>query len=457
MKSESSSSLSRRSLLGKSAIAFGGIQFLDFPVFGEEAPSNRLNLVGIGVGGMGKGNLSGCSKENIAVLCDVDQRYSARVRSTYANARFYVDYREMLDSESDLDGAVIATPDHTHAVITQAVMDKGLHVYTQKPLTHSVHEARVLTRMAAEKPEIQTQMGNQGRSSNDIRRLKEWIDAGAIGNVTEVHAWTDRPVGGQAWSTFPLTGRPKETPEMPDLLDWDLWLGPAPERPYHPVYHPGTWRGFYDFGTGPLGDMGCHILDPSFYALDLGAPTAVEATSTHWEKAISEETYPRATRVRYHFPARDGKPPVTLNWSDGRLLPFRPEGVGNEVKLPDSGALLVGDEGVILHGSHGAGGLTLLSAKNKEAFLANEPPKTIPRVEGRHEEDWIRACKDGKPACSSFSYGGALTEMVLLGVLAIRVPNQRLEWDPQAMRFSNHDDANKLVHPPYRDGWTLRG
>ena len=169
------------------------------------------------------------------------------------------------------------------------------------------------------------------------------------------------------------------------------------------------------------------------------------------------ETYPRATMVRYHFPARNGKAPVTLNWTDGRLIPFRPKGVGNDVKLPASGALLVGDEGVILHGSHGAGGLTFLSGKNKDSFLANQPPKTIPRVEGRHEEDWIRACKDGKPASSNFSYGGALTEMVLLGVLAIRVPNQRLEWDPKAMKFPNHDAANKLIHPPYRDGWTLRG
>ena len=203
--------------------------------------------------------------------------------------------------------------------------------------------------------------------------------------------------------------------------------------------------------------MGCHILDPAFYALDLGAPTAVEATSTHWEEHIRSETYPRATRVRYHFPARGDRAPVTIHWSDGRLLPFRPEGVGNDVKLPASGALLIGDEGVILHGSHGAGGLTLLSAKNKEAFLANQPEPTIPRVEGSHEGDWIRACKDGQPASSSFAYGGALTEMVLLGVLAIRVPNQRLEWDPEAMRFPNHDAASELVHTPYREGWALRG
>jgi predicted dehydrogenase len=425
-------------------------------VFGQNAPSNKLNLAGIGIGGMGKANLNNCSGENIVALCDVDPGFSAPVRNTYSNARFYQSYVEMLETEKDLDGVVIATPDHTHAVITQAAMDKNLHVYCQKPLTHTVHEARVITKAAAKNPGLQTQMGNQGRSSETIRLLKEWLDAGAIGNVTEVHAWTDRPVGGDPWSTFPLTGRPAETPPAPDQMDWDLWLGPAPYRPYHPIYHPLTWRGFYDFGTGPLGDMGCHILDPSFYALDLGAPTAVEATSTHWEEAVSSETYPRATQVRFHFPARKGKPPVTINWSDGRLLPFRPKGVSNDVKLPGSGALLIGDEGVILHGSHGAGGLKLLPEEKMTAFLTNRPPQSIPRVKGSHEGDWIRACKDGKPACSNFSYGGALTEMVLLGVLAIRTPNQRLEWDGPSMRFTNHEAANALINPAYREGWKLR-
>ncbi|MCB1120567.1 MAG: Gfo/Idh/MocA family oxidoreductase [Verrucomicrobiae bacterium] len=436
-------------------MAAAGIQFLTYPVFGESAPSNKISLAGVGIGGMGKANLNNCSDENIVALCDVDPVFSREVRATYPQARFYTDYREMLSAEKELDGVVIATPDHTHALITLAAMEKGLHVYTQKPLTHSLHESRVLTKAAAKAPHIQTQMGNQGRSSETIRLLKEWLDAGAIGNVTEVHAWTDRPVGGQPWSTFPLTGRPQETPPVPENLDWDLWLGPAPYRPYHPIYHPLTWRGFYDFGTGPLGDMGCHILDPSFYALELGAPSAVEATSTHWEEGVSEETYPRATRVRYHFPARGNKPAVTLNWSDGRLLPFRPKGVSNEVKLPNSGALLIGDEGVIMHGSHGAGGLQIIPEAKMNAFLAKRPPKTIPRVKGSHEGDWIRACKDGQPASSNFSYGGPLTEMVLLGVLAIRVPNQRLEWDSRAMRFTNHEAANALVNPPYREGWKL--
>lgn len=442
--------------MGSAAATAASFQFLTTPVFGQNAPSNKLNLAGIGIGGMGKANLNNCSGENIVALCDVDPSFSAPVREKYPTARFYGDYQEMLDSEKDLDGVVIATPDHTHAVITQAALDKGLHVYTQKPLTHSVHEARVLMKAAANAPGIQTQMGNQGRSSETIRLLKEWLDAGAIGNVTEVYAWTDRPVGGQPWSTFPITGRPSDTPPVPEHLDWDRWLGPAPYRPYHPIYHPLSWRGFYDFGTGPLGDMGCHILDPSFYALELGAPTTVEATSTHWEEDVLGETYPRATQVRYRFPARNGKPPVTINWSDGRLMPFRPKGVSNDVNLPNSGALLIGDEGVLMHGSHGAGGLKLLPEKRMSAFMANRPAKTIPRVKGSHEDDWIRACKDGNPACSNFSYGGALTEMVLLGVLAIRVPNQRLEWDGPSMSFKDHAMANALINPPYREGWELR-
>lgn len=448
--------LSRRKFLSNTALAAGGIQFLTHPVFGQDAPSNKLNLAAVGIAGMGKANLKNCAGENIVALCDVDFEFSKEVRETYSTARFYTDYREMLDTETDLDGIVVATPDHTHAVITQAAMEKGLHIYCQKPLTHSVHEARVLTKEAARRPELMTQMGNQGRSTETIRLLKEWLDAGAIGNVTEVHAWTDRPVGGDPWSTFPVTGRPDETPPVPDGLDWDLWLGPAPYRPYHPVYHPQSWRGFYDFGTGPLGDMGCHILDPAFFALELGAPIMIEATNSHWEEHVENETYPRATRVRYHFPARKGRPPLTINWSDGRLMPFRPKEIPNDEYIPGSGAIMIGDEGVLMHGSHGAGDLKIFPESRRTSFMANRPPRTIPRVKGSHESDWIRACKDGEAACSDFSYGGPLTEMVLLGVAAIRVPNQRLEWDGDAMKFSNSEAANALLNPPYREGWQLK-
>jgi len=448
-------SLSRRKFVSTAAASSAfGFQFANHPVFGQEAPSNKLRLAGIGVGGMGYGNMKRCLSEEIVALCDVDSRYSARMQKERPNAAFFTDYREMFESVDDLDGVVIATPDHTHAVITMEAIRRGVNVYCQKPLTHTVKEARLITE-AARKAGVQTQLGNQGRSSESIRQMKEWIEDGAIGNVTEVYAWTDRPVGGRSFSTFPVQARPSDEPPVPENLDWDLWLGPAQNRPYHPVYHPGTWRAFLDFGTGPLGDMGCHILDPSFYALDLGFPSSVEGSSSHWEEKVAAETYPRASLVRYHFPARGNRPPVTLNWSDGRLLPWRPKGVSNEVKLPASGALIVGDEGVMMHGSHGAGGLRILPEEKHKAYQAKLPPKTIPRVEGSHEGDWIRACKDGKPASSNFDYGGPLTEMVLLGVLALRVPNQRLEWDEKAMKFNDHETATALVHPPYREGWTL--
>jgi hypothetical protein len=215
------------------------------------------------------------------------------------------------------------------------------------------------------------------------------------------------------------------------------------------------WRSFYDFGTGALGDMGCHILDPSFYALDLGSPTVLEGSTTHWKDDVKNETFPRASILRMEFPARGNKPPVKLNWTDGRLLPGRPKEVPNDVELPASGAMLIGDEGVILHGSHGAHNIRIFPEAKRQAFLQNRPPKTIPRVKGTHESDWIRAIKTGEPACSDFNYGGALTEMVLLGVLAMRVPNQRLEWDTKTMQFNNHEVANALVHPPYRAGWAM--
>lgn len=454
--------LSRRAFLGKSATSLAGIQFLTHSVFGEQAPSNKLNLACIGAFGMGMANLYNCRSENIVALCDVDTDAEAAESSwarldweTRPEVRMYTDFRELLDSETDLDGVIIATPDHTHAVIAMAVLAKGLHVYCQKPLTHTLREARTVTQ-AALNSGVVTQMGNQGKSAESIRLLKEWIEDGAIGNVTEVHAWTDRPVGGNPWSDFPIVARPEATPPIPETLDWDLWLGPAQERPYHPIYHPKNWRGFIDFGTGALGDMGCHILDPAFYALDLGPPDVVEATTTHYKEEVMRETFPRASRVRYHFPARGSKPPVTLNWSDGRLLPFRPEGIPNDVKIDSqAGAIIIGDEGVIMHGGWGASGLRIFPDSRRKAYLADRAPKTIPRVKGTHEEDWLKACKGLRPCCSPFEYGGALTEMVLLGVLAIRKPNVRLEWDSPSMTFPNFPEADALVHSPYREGWTL--
>ena len=445
---------SRRRFIGTAASGAFAMQFLTHPVFGQDAPSNKLRLAGIGIGGMGAGNMRQCEKEEIVALCDVDSNYAAGVFKRYPDARRYRDYRELFAKEEDLDGVVIATPDHTHAVITMEALRQGAHVFCQKPLTHTVVEARTVTEFAR-KSGLQTQMGNQGHSSEGIRLLKEWVADGAIGNITEVHAWTDRPVGGNPWSDFPIQERPKDTPPVPDGFDWDLWLGPVAERPYHPIYHPKTWRGWVDFGTGSLGDMGCHILDPAFYALELGSPVMVEGTSSHFEPALMREAFPRASMVRFRFAARKGMPPVTLHWYDGRLKPLRPAILKSDPKLPSSGAMLVGDEGVIVHGSHGAGSLRILPDEKMAAYKRRLPEKTIPRVKGGHEGDWLRACKDGRPASSSFDYGGPLTELVLLGMAALRRPNQQLEWDTTALQFSNNDEANQLLHSSYREGWSL--
>jgi predicted dehydrogenase len=423
---------------------------------GKTSPNEKLNIAAIGIGGMGKGNIQACEDENIVALCDVDSQHAAPVFEKYPNASRYADFRKMFDKEADnIDAVIVATPDHTHAVIGIAAMRLKKHLYCQKPLAHSLHEVRLMTETAREYG-VQTQMGNQGHSSNAIRRLCEWVWDGAIGPIREVHAWSDRPVGGDPWSDFPLDGRPSETPPVPDHLDWDLWLGPAPERPYHPIYHPLTWRGFIDFGTGPLGDMGCHILDPAFWALKLGHPTTVQATNTHTDPAIAAETYPRACIVRYDFPEREGMPPVKLTWYDGRLLPPVPPGMDPRFEFGSNGALYVGDDGYIIHGSHGAGAVRILPRAKARAYEMPEP--TIPRVaegSGAHERDWLRACKDGNPASSNFEYGGPLTEMVLLGVLAIRQPNKRLEWDGPSQTITNDEDANALVNPPVRAGWEL--
>ncbi len=444
--------LSRRRFVSNSTMAAFSFHYIPSRLLGKDAPSNKLNIACVGIGGMGASNLQACKSENIAALCDVDSQYAEKIFARYPDAKVYKDYRLMLEKEKDLDAIIVATPDHTHAVITMAALEAGKHVYCQKPLTHTIHEARKI-REAARQSKVQTQMGNQGHSSDEIRQLKEWLADGVIGKVTEVHAWTDRPAGGDPWSTFAVQAMPKETPPVPDTLDWNLWLGPVPYRPYHPDYHPLKWRAWLDFGTGALGDMGCHILDPAFYALDLGAPLSIQATSTHWEKDVESQTFPRASIVRYLFPAYGSRPAVKLTWYDGRLMPPIPPDLEPNKKLPSSGALIIGEKGTIVHGSHGAAGLHLLPESRMDSY--SRPPKTIPRVTGSHEMDWVRACKDGSPASSTFEYGGALTEMVLLGMIAIRVKNQPLEWDGSSMRFKNSDKANELLHIPYRDGWKL--
>jgi predicted dehydrogenase len=451
------SKLSRRNFLKTSGAAAGAAMAFNIvpsSVLGADAPSNKLNIAGIGIGGMGNGNLNGCVDENIYALCDVDSKYAAHVFKKHPKAKVYEDYRVMFDKEKDIDAVVIATPDHTHAVITMEAMRRGKHVYCQKPLTHTVFESRKIAE-AAKRYGVVTQMGNQGHSSDNTRRLKEYLEDGAIGDVKQVYGWTDRPVGGQVWSDFAVKARSKDTPPIPDTLNWDLWLGPVAHRPYHPDYVPTKWRAWQDFGTGPLGDMGCHILDPSFWALDLGAPDTVQATTSHWEKDIKNETFPRASLVRFTFPARGKRPAVKLDWSDGRLMPPVPEFMDPRQKFPNSGALLMGEKGAIMHGSHGASSMRILPETQHKEYSQNPAKEKYQRVGTWHVKDWLRACKGGRACCSPFEYGAALTEMALLGMCAIRMPNKFLRWDTKALKFTNNEKANELLHIDYRQGWKL--
>ena len=452
----SNSDKSRRKFLKKS-IVIPSIFIVPRHVLGGTgytSPSDKLNIAGIGVRkwGMGSGNLSQCESENIVALCDVDYKSSVPTFNKYPKAKVYKDFRIMLENQTDIDAVVVATPDHNHAVITMMAMKMGKHVYCQKPLTHTVYEARAITE-AARKYKVQTQMGNQGRSSDEIRKLKEWIDDGAIGPVRELYAWTDRPIGGNAWDTFAVKAKSKEKPPIPDGLDWDLWLGPAKYRDYHPDYHPLTWRAWIDFGTGSMGDMGCHILDPAFYALELGAPSEIQATSTHYIPEIESQTYPSASIVRMKFPKRGNHPELKLTWSDGRIQPPVPDEFSNGEQFTLSGAMLIGDNGKITHNSHGASGVKIIPEEKMLEY--NQPKSYIPRVNTSHEKDWIRACKDGNPASSSFEYGGPLTEMALLGMIAIRCKNEKLLWDSKNLRFTNNEKANSLLHKEYRKGWSL--
>jgi predicted dehydrogenase len=320
---------------------------------GFKAPSDKLNIACVGIGGMGKSNVERCETENIVALCDIDKKYSEPVWMKYPRAKNYSDFRVMLEKQKDIDAVIIATPDHTHAVIAMAAMQLGKHVYVQKPMTHSVYEARKLTE-AARKYKVVTQMGNQGHSNDGTRLLCEWIWDGAIGDVHEVHAWTNRPV----WPQGVEVDRPQDTPQVPPTLDWDKWLGPAPQRPYHPDYLPESWRAWWDFGTGSLGDLGCHVLDAAFWALNLKYPESVEGNiSTYWGgfweyTEPKNEMYPRSTIVRFKFPARKGLPPVKLTWWDGGLLPPRPEELeeGRRMGDEDGGLLFIGDKGTIMVG-----------------------------------------------------------------------------------------------------------
>jgi predicted dehydrogenase len=411
-------------------------------------PSEKMNVAGIGIGGMGAANLGNLQDENIVALCDVDHGYAAGTIQRYPRARLYKDYREMLDKQKDIDGVVVATPDHTHAMISIAAMKAGKHVYCQKPLTHDVYESRMMAKAAREN-KVATQMGIQGHSMEGHKLICEWIAAGLIGEVREVDAWcslTYYPWGHAGWSSQ-WGERPKETPPLPAGLEWDLWIGPAPMRPYHRAYHPATWRCFWDFGCGMMGDRGAHTLDPVVSALKLGAPTSVEATSC----GNTPEVHPLSAIVTFQFPSRESLPPVKLTWYEGTRPP-RPADLEDGRNVPaEGGAFFKGSRGTLMCGVYGEGARIIPEAKMKEARL---PPKTLPRVHGSHEQDWVRACKTGQAAGADFAYSGPLTETCLLGNIAKRV-DARIVWDAEKLQVTNLPDANKYVRTERRKGWEL--
>jgi len=444
--------LSRRAFLGGVGAA-GGLAVLPrclVAAGGAPAPSGKLNVACIGVGGRGHDNLQGIGGEsavNIVALCDVDAGRLESAAKQFPGARQHRDFRRMFDEmEKGIDAVAVSTPDHTHAVAVMAAIRRRKHVYCEKPLAHSVAEIRAIMKAARDQKVI-TQLGNQGHSSDSIRMLCEWIWDGAIGPVHTVHAGC-----GMVYSKIDELARLKEQHAVPATLDYDLWLGPAQFRPYHPAYLPGAWRGWLPFGTGVIGDWVCHVVDPVFWALDLGAPATIQAQARGYDPAAHADTCPRGTVIKYVFPAKGRRGPVTLFWYDGTEKLPRPPEMEAERKIAETGAIVLGERGGIMYGSHGAGGLRIFPEEKMRAY--RQPAKTLPRVRGHHQ-DWLQAIRDGRQAGSNFDYGGPLAELALLGVIAFRMLGRELKWDALAARFTNCPEANACLNPPYRKPWTL--
>ncbi|MGC8784098.1 MAG: Gfo/Idh/MocA family oxidoreductase [Armatimonadota bacterium] len=435
-----SQKMDRRTFLKGAAI--GGLSFLflrDSRLAFAYQQNEKLNIAMIGAGGRGRGNLDGVLSENIVALCDVDERLAYSAQQAVPNAKFFKDFRKMLEQmRKEIDAVVVSTPDHTHAVAAAMAIRMGKHVYCEKPLTRTIWEARML-RDLARRYKVATQMGNQGTASNELRQGVEVIQSGVLGKVTEVHVWSNRPIWPQG------IARPKEEMIIPDGLDWDLWLGPAPKRPYHEAYHPFKWRGWIDFGTGAIGDMACHTMNMAFWALNLRDPVSIEAETS----GVNGETFPKWSIVRYQFPQRGGLAPCKMVWYDGGQKP--PVDLLQGEQMADSGLLLIGSEGTLYSpGDYGAPFVLL----PREKFANYQPPApSIPRSPGHHQE-WINACKGGPPAMSNFDYASALTETALLGNLAI-ITGERINWDARRMKAVNCPKADKFIHPAYRKGWAI--
>jgi predicted dehydrogenase len=443
---------SRRQFLTNAGAAGAGFWITGRQIgFGQEkSPNAKLNVACIGTGGQGGSDMNNVgSSENIVALCDIDDKRNEEAAKKYPNAKKYYDYRKMLEEMAkEIDAVTVGTPDHHHAPAAVMAMKLGKGVYVQKPMAHSVYEARVM-RETAQKYKVATQMGNQGTAGGNLRESVEIVQAGLIGDVKEVHLWTNRPI----WPQSPnVTARPKDTPPVPAHLHWDEWLGPAQERPYHPAYLHFKWRGWWDFGTGALGDMACHTTNLPYLALKLGAPTTVEAES----EAPNPETCPGWAKIAYEFPARGEMPPVKAIWYEGRKngdLVQPPLELLQGEKMSNSGSLMVGTKGT-LYSPDDYGGTSIWLPRDAYKDLKERKPKpTLPRSPGHHKE-WILACKGEGKGMSNFDHAGPFTEFVLLGNVAIRV-GKKFEWDAANLKAKNCPEADQYLRNEYRKGWSL--
>jgi len=452
--------LSRRQFIALTGLAAGSLALPGCSTPRRKpGPNSKLNIVCVGAGGKGASDIANCASENIIAICDADERMAAPTLAKFPRAKYYKDWRVMLERERSADAITVSTPDHTHATVAAAAMRRNLAVFCQKPLTHSVYEARVL-RDLAEECQVVTQMGNQGSAEDGLRRACEVVQSGLLGPVRNVHLWTNRPIWPQGME------RPPGSDPVPPGLDWDLWIGPAPLRPFKlDVYHPFKWRGWQDFGTGALGDMGCHTANMPFRALNLGAPKTVEAESS----GMNSESYPVSARVRYVFPQRGNMAPVDLWWYDGGRKPddFLLSHVEKLMdKVPVSGCLMVGDKGLLFApDDYGARFFIKLWDEDELVPAGQHPavadiPRTLPRnpfkggAGERHASEWIAACKGEGTCYSNFEVASSLTELILLGCVSLH-SDKRLKWNPAKMRMDNAPELEPFIRPAYREGWTL--